>query len=80
MDMGWIKTDEIVVSSGNFKNANPKNPVFKPFYLCIICYQHKKRPYNHIFYGYKVFLLCFMNDSACVWAVDPEKGHLGTGQ
>ena len=38
MDVGWIKADEIAVSSGNFKNANPKNPVFKPFYLCIICY------------------------------------------
>jgi hypothetical protein len=33
MDMGWIKADEIPVSSGNFKIANPKNPVFKPFYL-----------------------------------------------
>ena len=80
MDMGWIKVDEIPVSSGNFKIAHPQNPVFKPFYLCIICYQYKKRPHNHIFHGYKVFLLIFMNDSACVWADDPEKGRLEAGR
>ena len=38
MDVGQIKADEIWVSLPNFKTSNPKNPVFKPFYLCIICY------------------------------------------
>ena len=48
MDMGWIQADETRISSEVLKFFNPKNPVFKPFYLCIFCYQRKKRPHNHI--------------------------------
>ena len=57
------------------KLSIPKAQYLSLFICAYFAINVKKRPHNHIFHGYKVFILLFSIAPACVWAVDPEKGR-----
>ena len=62
------------------KLSIPKTQYLSLFICAYFAINVKKRPHNHIFHGYKVFILLFSIAPACVWADDPEKGQLEAGQ